>query len=256
MKKVILLKKIDYLFLYTLLFFASFIVFNYFIPNRTLCFFVSFLSGYLVFCFIKFLITRRSNVVIAKKVDKQNIALLRQSLIAGGTIFAFEYLKNAFNGEIKTFGIESEDAIYYADFSKPELTLFDLNKIKCTILLSSKDKFIIGDKISDELKAYLENSAINVKFISYSEIYFDYVKGKLPLPTSPIKQKNPTKNTLKSLVKIAFAKDKAKGYFVNGILIFLFSFLYPFKNYYRIFSLVLFVFAIVCTFKNSKIIDN
>ena len=256
MKKVILLKKIDYLFLYTLLFFASFIVFNYFIPSRTLCFFVSFLSGYLIFCLIKFLITRRSNIVIAKKVDKQNITLLRRNLIAGGTIFAFEYLKSAFNGEIKTFGIESKDAIYYADFSKAELTLFDLNKIKCSILSSSKAKFIIADKISDELKTYLENIEEKVKFISYSEIYFDYVKDKLPLPTSSIKQKNPTKNTLKGLVKIAFSKDKAKGYFVNGILIFLFSFLYPFKNYYRIFSLVLFVFAIVCTFKHNKIIDN
>jgi hypothetical protein len=102
----------------------------------------------------------------------------------------------------------------------------------------------------------LSRLEIDVDFLPVDKLYFEFIKDKLSLPALDIKQKNPTKNTLKSIVKIAFSKDKAKGYFVNGILIFVFSFLYPFRNYYLIFSLVLFLFALICLFEPLKFIDN
>ncbi len=256
MKRTLIIKRIDYLFLYTILFFISFVVLSYFIKSRILCFLSSFALGFMLFIVIKTIFTKRQNYNLAKKQDLENISKLTKNLICGGSIFALEYLKTVLNGKIQTFGVESEDCVYYIDFSKPELTLFDVNRIRCSIFSSSKKKYIVANGISPQLKDFLSGIDVEVEFLSVDKLYFEYIKDKAALPSLDIKQKNPTKNTLKSIVKIAFSKSKAKGYFINGILIFIFSFLYPFKNYYLVFSLVLFLFALVCVFEPFRAIDS
>ena len=256
MKKTLIIKKIDYLFLYTILFFISFIILNYFIKNRLLCFLFSFVAGFSLYTIIKSIFARRQNFNIAKKQDLENIKNIRTTLICGGSIFALDYLKTVLNGKILSFCIENDSSIYYVDFSKAEITLFDINRIKCSIFDSDKNKYIIANNLSAEVKEFLSAIDIKVEFLSIEKLYFDFIKNKCKMPIIDIKQKNPTKNTLKSIAKIAFTKDKAKGYFINGILIFIFSFLYPFKNYYLIFSLILFAFALVCIFEPFKLIDN
>lgn len=256
MKKTLIIKKIDYLFFYTILFFISFVILNYFIKNRFLCFLSSFALGFILYAILKIILLKKKNYNLAKKQDLENIKNLRDRLICGGPIFTLDYLKTVLNGDLRSFGVECDDSIYYIDFTKNEITLFDVNRIKCSIFDSDKNRYILANNISPEVKEFLSSIQTKIEFISISTLYFKYIKEKYPLPMLDIQQKNPTKNTFKRLVKIAFTKDKAKRYFTNGILIFLFSFLYPFKNYYLIFSLVLFIFAIMCIFEPFKTIDN
>ncbi len=252
MKKTLVLKSIDYLFLFSILLLSSFIIFNYFFKSRLLCFLVSFVFSYLLYKGIIYLLNKRNINILSKKQDQKNIAALRLSLITSGTKNAIKYLEIAFNGKNNGNIIENEKEIFFINLQKSELDIYDFEKLKKSLLIKDKEKIIITEKVSDEVNNLLANIDVKVKIFDFADVYFHFIKDKCDLPTPAFVEKNPTKNTFKSLAKIAFAKPKAKGYFINGIIIFIFSFLYPFRNYYIICSLVLFIMALTCLFEPFK----
>ncbi len=252
MKQNKIVKKIDYLFLFSILFLIFFIIFNYFLRGRILCFFVSFLVSYAAYRIILHLLAKHKNYTLIKKQDAQNILSLKNVLTCNGTEFRLNYLKKVLNGKIIDNCIETYDKIYYINLSKDTLTIYDFEDISKNLLANAKRKYIIAENIDSQLAEIIKTQEEKISIINYTTLYFEYIKDKCKLPEYIFKQKNPTRNTLKSVLKIALSKDKARGYFVNGILIFLFSFLYPFKNYYMIFSLALFVISLICIFQPFK----
>ena len=252
MKKNLITKRIDYLFLYTILFLISFIVFNYFVTSRMVCFLLSFLTAYTIYLAITRIANKRKNHALIIRQDTKNIDALRKVLISNGTEFTFNYLKSVFNGKIVDNTIETTTQIFYVNLSKPILNIYDFNNICSTLTTCPKQKFVIAESIDNELSTALSNLKEKITIITYKELYFEYIKDKFALPNPIYEEKAPTKNTLGRIAKIAFARNKAKGYFVNGILIFAFSFIYPFKNYYLIFSLGLFILALTCLFEPFK----
>ncbi len=252
MKRNQIVKKIDYLFLFSILFLIFFIIFNYFLRSRILCFFVSFFVSYGVYRLILHLLTKHKNHTLIKKQDAQNIITLKKILTCNGTEFRLNYLKNVLNGKLVDNCIETYDKIYYINLSKEVLTIYDFENISKNLFGSEKQKYIIAENIDSQLLEIINNQKEKISIINYTTLYFEYTKDKHKLPEFIFKQKNPTHNTLKSVLKVALSKDNARGYFVNGILIFIFSFLYPFKNYYMIFSLALFVISLICLIQPFK----
>ncbi len=254
MKKNSIIKKIDYLFLFTILFFICFIVLSYFITRRFLCFLISFVVAYCLYTGITYVTARRNKKLLATKNDIKNIQSIKTYLITIGTENAKIYLNKVFNGTYNKNIIETNDKVIYVNLSKPCLTLYDVSDILSSLTSISKEKYILAERLNDELIAFLSTLEYKISLISYKDLYFDYIKDKVPLPQSIYKQKKPTKNTFASLIRLALSKKNAKGYFVNGIIIFLFSFLYQYRGYYLLFSLGLFILALVSylePFKNT-----
>lgn len=248
MKKKSFIKKIDHLFLFSILFLISLVVMRYFFRSNIACFLASFALSYLEYILLTSLISKKSNTILIKKQDQNNIQSLRDYLITCGTKNALIYLKTAFNGEIKGENIETDTKSICVFLASSEVTLYDFSDIY-TSFCDGKEKVIFAEKVSDELANFLTTLEEKITVINISNLYFDYIKDNIAMPKSIYKQKNPTKNTLKSLAKVAFTKKTSKGYFVNGIVIFLFSFLYPFRGYYLVYSLVLFVLSLISYFE-------
>lgn len=251
MKKLNFIKKIDHLFLYAIILFISFIIIKYFIQNNIICFLLSFASAYIMHTLLLHLLDKKSQRILIKKQDEQNISLLREYLITCGTKNACLYLKAVFSGQNKDNLILSENKNIYVNFDKQTLSLYDFANIYKS-LSGYNNKVILAESISDELKNFLSCLNEQIEFIDIQALYFGYIKDKHPMPVSIINKKNPTKNTFKSLYKVAFTKKTSKGYFFNGIIIFLFSFIYPFKNYYLVYSLFLFLLSLISYFEPFK----
>lgn len=256
MKRTIIIKKIDYLFLFAAIFFIVFVFLNYFVNKLIVCFTLSFVASYLVYYILAKIISYHNIRISTKKTDLNNIAKLKQYFAVSGTETSKTYLNTLLNATITDYGLSSKDADYYIDFSKQELNLYDFTSIIQALCNQSKTKYIIAEKLSSDLADFLETLNTPIKHISIEELYFNHIKDWAPLPTLNIKQKNPNKNTFKQLFRLALSKDKSKKYFFNGILIMVFSFIYPFHNYYFVFSLILFTLAVVSFFEPFKTTYN
>lgn len=251
MKKLNFIKKIDHLFLFAIILFINFIIIKYFIRSNVTSFLVSFLIAYIIYLILLHLLNKKSQSILIKKQDEQNISLLREYLITCGTKNACLYLNAVFSGQNKENLILSENKNIYVNFDKQTLSLYDFANIYKS-LDGYNNKAILAENINDELKNFLPSLNDPVEFIDIQTLYFGYVKDKHPMPVGIINKKNPTKNTFKSLCKVAFTKKTSKGYFFNGIIIFLFSFIYPYQNYYLVYSLFLFLLSLISYFEPFK----
>lgn len=175
-------------------------------------------------------------------------------MITCGTKNAINYLNTLVNGNVTENTITTTDSVYYLNTKSATLDLYSAAKISVTTTDKEKKLILISESVTEELINYLNNNGYKVSFITYADIYFKYIKDKKELPI--INKKNITKNTLKSLFKLALSRRNSKGYFVNGIIIFIFSFLYPFQSYYLVFSLLLFSLALVSYFEPFKTISS
>ena len=166
MKRFDFIKKIDYLFLFSILFFICFVILRYFIRNNLYCFFISFCCGYLLYSVLIKVITARGNKVLCKKQDLANIETLKTYMITCGTKNAINYLNTLVNGNVTENTITTTDSVYYLNTKSATLDLYSAAKISVTTTDKEKKLILISESVTEELIAYLNNNGYKVSFIT------------------------------------------------------------------------------------------
>ena len=260
MKKIKLSNLLDYLLLFVLLFFISFIWARYVVLSLVP-------SSIIATCFS--IITLSINVFINnKKQAKQNIKKAKQTAIEDCANFFlfnnFEENANFYKSMLENkYSVEIKNNFLYLenDIHKIALfLLFDVKKInqdQVVFCLKSVKKYDLT-KIAIICNAY-ENNVLNISqnYKIKTEILNkqqNYNNILLIFNTFPqITEKNNVKEklTFKFLLRNAIERKKFKTYFFGGLFLFFASLFVRYNIYYKVFASIMFMLSILCLFENK-----
>ena len=184
---------------------------------------------------------------VLKTQNSKKIKYIYTQLLLGKDVDIISFYKNIFKD------YSNKDNVFFKDdttiillYHKASISIEDIlpyykkyNNIK--ILCLSYDQIII-----DYTKKYsLDISILNIEdtcslYFDSNHIYPDY-------------QINTTKTINYTLIlKNILSKNRAKGYFVSGIVILLYTIYIPYKTLYLTLSTILFILCILSIFLNRK----
>lgn len=104
---------------------------------------------------------------------------------------------------------------------------------------------IICNTIDSNLNTkILKNLSIKIK--GKNELYNEYFLPKKIFPDSSNLDTQNNKLKLKDIMKNFFKSDKAKSYFLCGLVLIFSSIILPYHTYYLVFGSTLLIFAIIC----------
>ena len=133
------------------------------------------------------------------------------------------------------------------DFSKTELSLFDLLSLKSKITNNNKTK-ILSTSFSSDCYEYVKNDK-SIRLIDGKHTYL-VLKQLNCFPT--IKKEQISKITYKNRFISSLTRKNTLKFIRYASLLLLFSIIVPFATYYKIFSLVLYLLAIISFFRPAK----
>lgn len=190
-----------------------------------------------------------------KKEDNAKINLISQNLI----YFSNSYLKSFFNElfisasyevtQKNDYLIVTKDDISYVVIFNFEEKPIDVKIVQQAEQLKNEletDFFIIlCNSFTSEAKNILKSIlSENSKIYCKNSIYRQMKKSRI-FPETPYKA-HKTKNSFKKVLAYAFNRTRFKNYFFLGLIMYLFSYITPFKMYYLVFSAFLFTLSLFC----------
>lgn len=247
MSKFKIINLIDKLFITICVFLLCFAWINFYIKNITLTFIVSLITCFSI-CFLLFYFSNKKQTKIKEaKATQEEIEK---------TFLSFKLLPNAkkeaiistiyqTNTKTENGFLKKDDNLYYIENS---IDLLDENKFFNIIAEARNFEFnniyIICKESTKQLNLnILKNKKIYI--ISKTEL-FNLLKGnniKLDIDNINL---TPNKISLKELCLNLFAENKAKSYFICGLVLLFSSVILPYNFYYIIFGSMLMLFAIIC----------
>lgn len=248
-------RKIDFVFLTLALGLILFIVYRHFLKNPLLSAAAAALT--LTFFYLVYFKIKRKNKISAEDFalcDKIffNIKYLPQNKI---NLFITELFNKAgyrvaLSDGIITAEKQGKNYIVAAVFNK-SAGCDDIYKCEYYKKLLGCDGFYLLCQAADK-SAYLAMRGAENCHILDRQSLFAAIKKYGAFPECIMESKRP-KSGFKEFLSKAFERDKFKGYFFIGVIMFAFSFISPFKTYYLVASVVLFAFsALSLTGKKTK----
>lgn len=250
-------KVIDKIFLRIVLFLIVFIIVGFYTSNN----FSAVASGVISVVIIELLgkiFSKHPNKRQIKKADLNENKGLQNQLILNSKKENLEIFLKAFSGfdkaainqETIEFSRDGKNYVAFLNFSYAHLTkqdalefykkAKDLNKECCLIFttMTSADVYGILAGFKD----------VNIKVLADLEVYY-FLKKAESLPK--IEKLPKAKPDFSKILKRAFSRKNFKGYFMCAIILFLFSFITPFKFYYRICTIALLFFSLICLIRKQ-----
>ena len=140
---------------------------------------------------------------------------------------------------------ENKNVFFVAHFSSPILTLQVFSKIFVKAKELSQNEIVVCANFFDDAVQTFSGGIKNfsIKLLNKFETFEKLIKpaGIFPEKTVDL---SPEKLGFKTIVKQTLSKNKAKHYFLSGLVLFVCSFFVPYKLYYLIFGSLGFVLAI------------
>lgn len=163
----------------------------------------------------------------------------------------FERFKDAkIEGEFILF----DDKAVCVDFSGKTIYLEKaIKKIPLALELKKKELLFLCYSFDPKEKMFVENlSGISVKVVEKDEIYNKLFVLSNIFPQKIFETKSLGKLKFKQIMKMSFRKNKAKGYFLSGLLVFFCSLIVTNNIFYVLMSSIMFCFAIFSLTKKEE----
>lgn len=253
-------KKLDFIFISGVIYILLFILYFYLFEKALYCMILSLLS-LLVILLIYF-------GIVKSKKEKNKINIKEQkhcnkiffSLPYLSQIKQYNFIKNLF--EKAGFVLTSKNNILTAEKNNIKRNIFfifdkkaDINTIyKCEQQRqdsSSKAFILLCQEIEEDAYSVLKNIDNDKNLIITKNNLYKIMKKYDFYPEILYTEKQ-NKKHIKQLFLYTFNRDRFKGYFILATIMFLFSFISPFKNYYLSFAAILFIFCLFTLFNGSK----
>ncbi len=148
-----------------------------------------------------------------------------------------------------------DDKAVCVDFSEKIIYLEKaIKKIPLAIELKKKELLFLCYAFDPKEKMFVENlSGINVKIVEKNEIYNKLFVLSNTFPKKIFESKSLGKLKFKQILKMSFRKDKAKGYFLSGLLVFFCSLIVTSNIFYVLMSSLMFCFALFSLSKKEEV---
>jgi len=249
-------KIIDKIFLRIALLLIIYIVLSFYVNDSTVSILASVGSIVVLELFIKILQRKPSRRKIKKAeiVENENLhnQLILNSEEENQRVFlkAFEKYNAKINRKNIEFQHEDKSYVVFLNLSFEQLTKHNLIAFyKCAKALNKQNAIIFTNKMQNDVLRIIESLDVKIKIFDDFSVYrFLKEHNALPEIEKIIKQKR----DFTLIFKKMFARKNFKGYFLMAVVLFLFSFVTPFRLYYRISVIVLLFFSLVCLIKRQK----
>ena len=257
MSKFKFINVLDFIFISAGILLIFFVWINFFIRNIFLSFLLSlFLSGVTIFIII-YLKNRKTNKSNLKFNQQQSLAKFKLAIQSSSSQKLISILKQLIpqNCPVKIkqgniyFTSKEKECVFIPFYSQDLNDTLILNLIK-NINLSNITIFCSNySKEAKYISSIFNNKTINL--VSLDELYVLTTQKKIKVNTENIDLTKP-KISIKEILINSIKKDKAKGYFISGLVLLFTSIIIPYKIYYVIFSSILILLSIICKFKPEK----
>ena len=260
MKKNTIAKKIDLIFISVTLYILLFIFFFYIYKDAVYCMILSVLSLFVLHLFFFGISKKRREKQKLKSTDQKH---------CDNIFFSLPYIIQKKQEEF--FADLFKKAGFSTDFCNGILTVtkgeikrnlkicFSQN-VNVFIVYSSEHErqesecdgfIIICENYKDDAKAVINNINNDKNLILTKNQLYKTMK-KYDFYPQVLYAEKQNKKVFKELFAYAFKRERFKSYFILAVIMFLFSFISPFKNYYLIFSAVLFMFCLFSLLTNRQ----
>lgn len=247
---------IDKVFFRIALLLIVYIVLSFYTNDLTISILASI--GFIVVLelFIKILQRKPSRRKIKKAEVTENENLHNQLILnsdeENSKVFlkAFEKYNAKINGKNIEFLYEDKSYIVFLNLSFEQLTKHNLIAFyKCAKALGKKNAIIFTHKMQNDILRIIGSLDVKIKIFDDFSVY-RFLKTHNALPE--IEKIIKPKRDFTLIFKKIFARKNFKGYFLMAVVLFLFSFITPFKIYYRISVIVLLFLSLVCLIRRNK----
>lgn len=248
MSKYKIVNIIDRIFISACVFLLFFAWINFYVRDLRLTFIFALLASFSA-CFLLFLF-------ISKKQTKTNqtkaqIELIEKNFLAFVLLSSQERLNNlakVYNTEkTNKNGFLSENKNLY--FVLTETSVLDKNKFLSIVAqaqnLDFETLFIICGETTEPLNLQIFKNK-TIKIINKAQLFADFKNKNVDIISNCNFNLSPPKLSLKDILKNIFAPQKAKSYFVCGLILLFSSIVLPYNFYYIIFGSMLMLFALIC----------
>lgn len=254
MSKFRIVNLIDKLFVSCAIFLIIYAWINFFTRNLWLTFVLSlvftFAVLFVLFYFINKKQQKRSTTIKLEDEINKNFLAFRLS----SRTKKLELLNNILSLNFKT--TLTTNCITFEKENKQHLIILATNYdlIDNTILLKILDETtldfvdcltIICNNVAPNIKCdFLKN--VKIEFVTKKILFNEYFLKNNIFPDTSIINFNKTKFNFKDFVNSLFIPQKAKSYFVCGLILIFSSIILPYHYYYIVFGTILMLFSIIC----------
>jgi len=164
----------------------------------------------------------------------------------------FEKFKKA---KIESDFILFDEKVVCVDFSEKIIHLEKaIKKISNAKKLEKKELLFLCFSFDAKDKMFVENlSGIIVKVVEKNEIFNKLFVPSNIFPEKIFETKSLGKLKFRQIVKMSFRKDKAKKYFLSGLLVFFCSLIVQNNIFYVLMSSIMFCFALFSLTKKEEV---
>lgn len=248
MSKYKIVNIVDRIFISTCVFLLFFAWINFYVRDLRLTFVFALLASFSV-CFLLFLYFSKKQTKENKTkariglVEKHFLAFILQSnqerLDSLSQVYDTE--KSSTNGFLK-----SKNNLYfvYTENEKLDKTAY-FNIIAQAKNLNFETLYIICGDIGEPLNLQIFKDK-KVKIINKTQLLDDYENKNVDIVSNSNLNLAPPKIKWVDIAKNIFAPQKAKSYFVCGLVLLFSSVVLPYNFYYIIFGSMLMLFALIC----------
>ena len=251
---------IDKIFIRLILFLIIFIIVGFYTADTFSSIASSILGIFILELFSKITSSHPGKKKIKKNDIKKNKDLQNQLIINDGENFdiflkALKKYNAVKDKDYIKFTKDDKKYIAFLNFSYEHLTKQNIleyykksKKLKIDICL------IFTSNVLENNLSILNNfKDVEIKIFYDFEVY-SFLKKNDALPE--IKPVVKEKHNYLKILKQAFKKRNFKSYFMCSVVLFLFSFVTPFKIYYRISTIILLFAALICLIKRKQKVND
>lgn len=256
MSKFKFINILDFIFISIGILLIFFAWINFFIRNIFLSFLFSvFLSAVTIF-FVIYFKNRKINKSNLKTNEQLSIAKFKFAIQSSSSAKLVSILKQLVPKNCITkvklgnifFTENGKERVFIPFYSQDLNDTLLLNLIK-NINISNITIFCSNyTKEAKYISSIFNNKTITL--VSLDDLYSLTSQKKIKVDTENIDLTKP-KVSIKEILKNSIRKDKAKGYFISGLVLLFTSLIIPYKIYYVIFSSILILLSILCKFKTK-----
>lgn len=258
-KKIKLYLLIDFLF-FNFSFFLILFAWVRFLTRNVLSSVIISIIILIVANFVKnALMSKKENVRNETKSKQNELETGMLTLLSSTNQSNLEFFLKVFSkfkdAKIENEFIVFEDKIVYVDFTKKIINLESaIKKIPIAMSLKKKELLLLCYGFDTKDRIFVENlKGINVKIVEKNEIFNLLFIPSNIFPEKIFETKSNAKLKFKQILKMSFKKDKAKKYFLSGILVFFCSLIVKNNIFYVLMSSIMFCFALISLTKKEEV---
>ncbi len=253
MSKFKIVNLIDKIFVSIAVFLLAYAWINFYLRDLILTFFISLIVSFCTVFLLYYFIGKKESKKNATKKESENFSK---------TILAFRVLSKEDKKKILIQIIEknawkiidSENLIFLKDGKNCQFIIATHLKINNESLINLIDEFrtdkvdkmfVICDDYAQNIKTNILKN-LEIVLIDSKKFYYEFLlKNDINVDTGNL-DFSVTKFKFKDFLYAMFLPNKARSYFLCGLVLIFSSIILPYHTYYLIFGSIFLMFAIIC----------